>query len=235
MLTCVLIVAAIAQPSAQGPAAAHPSITEVLYAVPTGAKGDADKDGTRHATGDEFVELANLTPAPINLKGYRLSDGKSVNNAPPNAKPKREEEDGGRFIFTFPDLVLQPGQVVVVVNGHKASTPGPVGTEQSAAAANEHFAGAFVFSRRAESPYIGFGNSADCVLLTAPDGTAVECVRWGDGSKVPDAQAERTLIAPEGKGSVQIDKAGGAFVPHTDLPGSDDQTLFSPGRYPGVR
>src|SRR5690606_27204449 len=37
----------------------HPQITEVLFNVPSGAKGDANGDGERDATGDEFIEIAN--------------------------------------------------------------------------------------------------------------------------------------------------------------------------------
>ncbi len=53
----------------------NPLITEVLYAVPTGDEGDADKDGDRSATGDEFVELYNPHDKPIQLKGYTVCDG----------------------------------------------------------------------------------------------------------------------------------------------------------------
>ena len=52
----------------------HPLITEVLYAVPSGDRGDANGDGTRDAVGDEFIELVNLHDRPIQLKGYTLMD-----------------------------------------------------------------------------------------------------------------------------------------------------------------
>ena len=48
----------------------HPLITEILYAVPKGDAGDANQDGKRSPTGDEFVELINPHDKPINLKGY---------------------------------------------------------------------------------------------------------------------------------------------------------------------
>ncbi|MFA6045777.1 MAG: hypothetical protein WC718_12405 [Phycisphaerales bacterium] len=73
-----------APPAAASPAATpatghavpfpHPLITEVLFNVPTGAKGDANGDGTRDAVGDEFVELINPHDKPIDLKGYVLTD-----------------------------------------------------------------------------------------------------------------------------------------------------------------
>ncbi len=63
--------AAAAQPPVKEP---HPLITEILYAVPPGAAGDAGQDGKRSATGDEFIELFNPHDKPINLKGYVLVD-----------------------------------------------------------------------------------------------------------------------------------------------------------------
>lgn len=80
-LTCLLLSlsiaagAALAKPPISYP---HPLITEVLYAVPTGDEGDADKDGDRSATGDEFVELYNPHDRPIQLKGYTVCDGTPV-------------------------------------------------------------------------------------------------------------------------------------------------------------
>lgn len=70
---CAGVIAAPPEPAP--PIQLHPTITEVLFAVPTGDNGDADLDGTRSATGDEFVELYNPHDRPINLKGYILSDG----------------------------------------------------------------------------------------------------------------------------------------------------------------
>ncbi len=52
----------------------HPLITEVLYAVPTGDTGDANGDGKRSATGDEFVEIVNPHDKPIDLRGYVIAD-----------------------------------------------------------------------------------------------------------------------------------------------------------------
>jgi hypothetical protein len=93
----------------------HPLITEVLYAVPNATGGDANLDGVRHASGDEFVELFNPHDKPIQLFGYSLSD--------------RNPEGKGQFKFTFPAFELPPGAVAVVFNGFEAawSEVGPVG------------------------------------------------------------------------------------------------------------
>ena len=52
----------------------HPQITEALFNVPTGAKGDANGDGERDAAGDEFIEIANPHNKPINLRGYTITN-----------------------------------------------------------------------------------------------------------------------------------------------------------------
>mgnify|MGYP000364263502 CR=1 FL=1 len=36
----------------------HPLICEILYSVPKGEEGDADQNGSRSATGDEFIEIS---------------------------------------------------------------------------------------------------------------------------------------------------------------------------------
>jgi hypothetical protein len=88
---CAGVIAAPPEPAPK-PAPAvqlHPTITEVLFAVPTGDNGDADLDGTRSATGDEFVELYNPHDRPINLKGYILSDGISQVQPPTQRGARR--------------------------------------------------------------------------------------------------------------------------------------------------
>ena len=54
--------------------APHPVITEVLFNVPKSDDADANADGARHSTGDEFVELFNPHPRTINLHGYTITN-----------------------------------------------------------------------------------------------------------------------------------------------------------------
>jgi len=76
LLAAVALVAQPASPStpAATTPAKHPTITEVLYAVPGRTAGDANQDGKRSSGGDEFFEVANLTDAPLQLKGYKILD-----------------------------------------------------------------------------------------------------------------------------------------------------------------
>jgi hypothetical protein len=184
----------------------HPLITEILYSVPGGRLGDANKDGTRSATGDEFVELVNPHDKPIELEGYRLSDGAPVGAGGPSkdkaqsdkaqsenektdkkntdkpaegAEPRNPGSDeDNRVEFVFPKLTLQPGEVVVVFNGFESSIPGSVGDSTKAGEKNDTFHNAYVFTMKCASSYAAFSNQNDMVLLTSPKGEAIECARW---------------------------------------------------------
>jgi len=222
-LSVVALIAAAAQPEAP-PAPLvpypHPLITEVLYAVPTGAAGDANKDGVRDTSGDEFIELVNPHDRPISLRGYTLS-GKAPEAPVPGKSYKILK-------FVFPPVELAPGEVVVVFNGHGASWTGPVGdTIRAPRGGNERFMGARVFSMNIESARMGLANQADYVLLTAPGGQGVQCITWGD-IKAPEhvALVER---APSVTGqSVGRRDTRDPLEPHPPI----DGVRYSPGRFP---
>jgi Lamin Tail Domain len=234
---------------------AHPIITEVLYAVPPREQGDADQNGTRNATGDEFIELYNAGDAPIALAGYQLVDG-----LPTQGKAAGDEKSHIRF--TFPAATLAPKQTVVVFNGFDAAPKGEVGDSTAAKGANEHFHGALVFTMRCENQYQALSNANDMVVLLAPDGSALQCVRWDNrdekkprasesnaGSneggtskgKQPRGKSRNTQPAdkaapevarvrqeaPNATGSVTLQSLDGEFVTHLEATG----TLFSPGEF----
>jgi len=201
----------------------HPIITEVLYAVPGGAAGDANADGKRHVSGDEFVELHNPHDKPIQLRGYKLTDSN-----PP---------DKGQLRFVFPLFELPAHATVVVFNGFQCSWFGPVGDEKAAPlASNDRFGGAWVFTLKAASQYVAFSNTGDHVLLTAPDGTPVHRVSWGEPKDQTAFEKTQPLLDDKAmqtsKSSVQRDGLSrvASFRAHTDLPfdlGGDKP--FSPG------
>jgi len=212
----------------QGPLAAplvpspHPLITEILFAVPT-EDGDANRDGRRHVSGDEFVELINPHDEPIDLTGYTL----------------RDSADGSRrFAFTFPELTLGPGQCAVVFNGNETKWHGPVGDDERAPiAAHPWFPGtkgdAHVFTARAGGA-VSFANSGDFILLGDPSGRPVQCVVWGEpASPVPPASPHASFLIEETdrvtQTSVQRRAFGGLpvgpLVRHDEL----DGRAFSPG------
>lgn len=201
----------------------HPVIMEVLFHVPTGSEGDANKDGRRDSTGDEFVELMNPTNKPIQMKGYRLSSRLSTFDA--------ESRYGIRFIF--PEFELPAKGVVVVFNGHDASIAGEVGNaEMAPERPNRAFGDAFVFSMETTAQNLAFKNGGDFVLLTAPDGRRIDCVVWGKSDPGPPADAARTedigSIRPGG--SVQRVTPDGPLRANKDF----DSRPFSPGEIPGA-
>jgi lamin tail-like protein len=53
-------------------------INEFLADPPEGLAGDANGDGVRSSSQDEFVEIVNRTSEPLDISGYKLSDGDQV-------------------------------------------------------------------------------------------------------------------------------------------------------------
>lgn len=207
-----------AKPKASAVVFPHPLITEVLYAVPGGPAGDASGDGNRDNAGDEFVELVNPHDKPIQLNGYAIS-GKS---APPDAKTFTQVK------FTFPPLELKPGEVVVVFNGNKQTWTGPVGdTSRAPEGGNDKFRGARVFTMGNTKEKVGFVNRADYVLLTAPDGTKVDCIKWGDAHPPADCRVveEAPLISGQ---SIARRTITSPMEAHPMV----DEKSYSPGRFP---
>lgn len=220
--------AAVAHAAGSAPPVAfpHPLITEVLFAVPTD-NGDANRDGTRQVAGDEFVEIVNPHAQAIELRGYKILDRGSASSAGRPPEP----------LFVFPFCRLEPGQVVVVFNGHASTIAAPVGDSRAApAAGHPGFGGALVFSMRAGSQRASFNNSADHCLLVAPDGIGVHLVRWGPepgggGGGVPLAMLSE--VAPvAAKGSVERRELTGPWV---EVRGAEGRGAFTPGSVPWAK
>ncbi|MCW5754806.1 MAG: lamin tail domain-containing protein [Phycisphaeraceae bacterium] len=197
----------------------HPIITEILFAVPTEG-GDANGDGVRDATGDEFIELVNWSPHPLQMSGYTLTD--------------RHTSGRGQMKFVFPAFELPPWGVAVVFNGRNQTWKGPVGDSTLAPPGpNELFHGAWVFTMRNESEMVGLSNSGDCVVLWAPTGEAISCVVWGDVKVMPEVPAACVVrVEIPRNGSVQRSRTTGRFQAHRDLAQGALSLPFSPGRFP---
>ncbi len=123
-------------------------INEVLAVVSTDpVLGDANGDGTRSSTGDEFVEIANVSDDAVDLSGWTLGD------------------DEAFVTFTFPQGYILPARGIVVVfgGGDVSNVPGYN--------ADPMLTRAFVV----DSLHLGIGNGlangGDIVLLLSPDGS----------------------------------------------------------------
>lgn len=229
--------APVAPPAVALPAP-HPMITEVLYAVPPGPAGDANKDGRREVNGDEFIELVNPHDKPIQLFGYTLTDS--------------QDPDKGQLKFTFPAFELPPGGVVVVFNGLGGTFAPPVGDSRTPPPGpSDAFGGAWVFTMKNTNSRHALSNSGDHVLLCAPDGTPVQRVWWNEelpngsapAAPTPHPQSPPASAAPPKprapllddyapalqRTSVQRDSVlrAGRFVSHAEAGNGP----FSPGVY----
>ena len=76
-----------------------PLVINEIHADPDATLGDANGDGTRSASDDEFVELANTTDAPLDISGWTVADTVGV-----------------RHVFAA-GTVLPAGEVTVVFGG----------------------------------------------------------------------------------------------------------------------
>ena len=212
------------------------TITEVLYIVPPKLAGDASQDGARHATGDEFVELANTGDKPVDLKGWALVDSDSwwfLTDGGKKPLDLKSKPDGKDFLFIFPACTLKPGECAVVFNGFEQKPVGATGTGEAAAGKNEKFAGALVFTMKPATNKVGLGNDGDWVGLISPEGKFVEVVKWGKPDHDPPKEAGAVVEAPaDPKGSAQRESASGKFVDHATL--GDKSRLFSPGEFKPV-
>lgn len=214
-------------------AAPTPTITEVLYLVPAKLAGDASQDGARHPAGDEFVELCNTGDKPLDLKGWALVDSDAWWFLTDDGKKPldlKSKPDGKDLLFIFPACTLKPGECAVVFNGFEQKAAGPTGSGDAAAAKNDKFGGAFVFSMKLQTAKAGFGNDGDWVALVSPEGKFVEVVKWGKPDHAPPKDAGAVAEAPaDPKGSAQREAPGGKFVDHATL--GDKTKLFSPGEF----
>ncbi|MGM0556208.1 MAG: lamin tail domain-containing protein [Myxococcota bacterium] len=87
-------------PGAGMPGAGDLRINEVLANPPPGELGDANRDGTRDAFEDEFVELVNMTAGVLDLTDTRLFIS-------------------GKAKVLFDDTCLPPGESIVVFGGFR--------------------------------------------------------------------------------------------------------------------
>ncbi len=127
-------------------------INEVLADPAVGA--DPNCDGAPDTTDDEFVEIVNASPAPIDLGGATLADGNGVRH-------------------TFAPLTLRPGEAVVVF---AAGTPTFDGSNPAAWCARPATVVNFV---TASSGSLGLNNTGDTVTLLDAGGAQLGQMTYG--------------------------------------------------------
>jgi hypothetical protein len=75
-------------------------LNEILADPPADLEGDANNDGERDASDDEFIEIVNCGPTVIDISGWILKDASSV-----------------RHVFPDTGMIVNPGEFVTVFGG----------------------------------------------------------------------------------------------------------------------
>ena len=126
-------------------ASAQLIINEILYDPPAGASGDANGDGTRDATDDEFIEFINNSATSLDVSDYKIYDFVIA--------------DGTRTLrHTIPSGTVLPANGFLVVFGGGA----PTGT----------FGGATVITDTG-SAGLSLNNSGEKIQIDDASGTQI--------------------------------------------------------------
>jgi uncharacterized protein (TIGR03437 family) len=177
------------------------TINEILADPPDGAAGDANHDGARSSTQDEFVELVNASTSDLNIGGYQLTV-RGGNGA-----------DTVRHNFA-PDTFIAPGTAIVVFGGALVPTFDP---------AHPAFAGALV--QTASTGGLSLTNGGSTVKLLAPQGATIDELTYGGATDL-DADRNQSLTrAPDIAGDfapheTALASGGRSFSPGTRVDGS---------------
>ena len=144
-------------------------MNEFLADPAADAPGDANGDGTRSGSQDEFVELANISADTLDLTGWMVGDDEGIN-------------------FTFPDGYMMPPRALLVIfgGGDVSNVPGydadPLMTR------------AFQADSTVGN---GFANGGDYIVIQSPDGNEDMYVAYnsanGQGPPTKDAVANITF------------------------------------------
>jgi hypothetical protein len=135
-------------------------INELMFDPPAGTAGDANKDGTRDATNDDFIEIVNVTNEARNLEGVFL-----------------ENDADKKVLFTFLKGVYLPGRTAVVIFGGGMGNDQEVGTNKP----HSKFSGALVYKSSALSLTI----AAKKIMLRSADKELLDHFEFGLDDNCP--------------------------------------------------
>ena len=196
-------------------------INELLADPPDGLNGDANHDGVRDTSADEFVELVNSTGHDVDLSGYQLQ-----------SRSLTATNDTLRHRFAQ-GTTLSAGAVIVVFGGGSPSASNPV------------FGGSQVI--KASSGGLSLVNGGGVVTLRKPNDDIVTSIAYGASLNLRGDQNQSLTRAPDITGDFTLHStAPGSnktlFSPGARLDGSPfvhnspvGTGAVSPGRLPGVR
>lgn len=176
-------------------------INEVLADPPDGAQGDANRDGVRSVSQDEFVELVNRSGRDIDISGYQLL-----------TRSTTAASDTVRHTFAS-GTIFPAGSAIVIFGGWQDLTFD---------ANNPAFGGARVL--KASSGGLSLTNSGGSVTLRDASQSIVNIFSYG-GSTGLNGDANQSLTRTEDAGT-SANCTG--FTLHSTAPGGNGQP-FSPG------
>ena len=182
-------------------------INEVLADPPLDLAGDANHDGTRDSSDDEFVELVNSTTRDIDISGYQIL-----------TRSATALDDTLRHTFA-PGTIIPAGTSVVVFGGGSPPVNSPV------------FGGAQIFtaSKDGAASSLSLTNSGGIITVREASGALVAMLSYGAATGLEADDDQSLTRAPDITGNfVPHQQAAGsdgrAFSPGTRV----DGTPFSP-------
>jgi uncharacterized protein (TIGR03437 family) len=174
-------------------------INEFLADPAEGLAGDANRDGVRDSSHDEFVELVNTTERDLDLSGYQLlTRGPTASN------------DVVRHRFAE-SSVLSAGSALVIFGGGTFSPINPV------------FGGSQVY--KASTGGLSLLNSAAVITLKDASGNIVTSLNYGGLTGIKGDANESATRFPDITGSFQLHQTatgsnGRLFSPGTRVDGT---------------
>lgn len=169
-------------------------INEFLADPADGLAGDANHDGVRDASADEFIELINTTALDLDISGYQL-ETRAANSSINVLRHK------------FPaGTVLSAGTAIVVFGGGSPALDNPV------------FAGSQI--TKASSGSLSLNNTAGTITVRDAAATLVTFVSYGAVIGLP-ANANQSLTrAPDVTGGFVLHTQAGALDSRLFSPGA---------------
>lgn len=174
-------------------------VNEVLADPPDGAAGDANHDGTRSGTDDEFIELVNGSASALDLSGWTL-----------RTRPLNGTSETVRHRFAQ-GSALPSGEALVLFGGDGANAEDPI------------FGGALV--GRVSSSSLSLTNTGLTILVRDADGNLVTQFSYGESGDGfgGDSVNQSVTRAPDVTGGFVLHAAasdGRRFSPGTRADGS---------------
>ena len=153
-------------------------INELLADPPDGLAGDANHDGVRDTSADEFVELVNSTTHDIDLSGYQLQ-----------SRSLTTTNDTLRHRFAA-GTTLFAGTAIVIFGGGSPTAANPV------------FLGSQVV--KASTGGLSLVNSGGVVTLRNAAGAIVTSVAYGTSLNLRGDQNQSITRAPDVRGDLML-------------------------------